>query len=229
MRYSFLAEGYIPIMEAASLLAFGDAEFLNHILGEKFDAVIGRELLVAKECPEIDREQARLINEHTAGRLVIIGRRCALPDWRGQIRSPDPKMGEICNRYDAFPPDYFRFNDWSFGGCDPFGVIALGSDPFDAEWFYPAIALKALSKLRDKPTPRGRTAYPFWPDARAAAMKWLRDEGCPSAGDGGQANLERHIAEWLDARGHAAEERSVRNHVKKWIKDQRAELGIKGQ
>jgi hypothetical protein len=71
-----------------------------------------------------------------------------VPEWRNQVRHPDPKKGEIRNRYDAIPSDYFQLNDWSFGSLDPFGIIALGSDPFGAEWFYPAIALSDIRRIQ---------------------------------------------------------------------------------
>jgi len=146
---AFMPEGYMPILEAASLLAFGNSNFLDYTLEKKFDPHIGRESLVAKEsCPEIDRELARLVDKHTVGDLIIIGRRRAVIEWRNQVRDPGPLKGKIGNRYDAIPSDYFRFNDWSFGVFDPFGIIAKGSDPFGAEWFYPAVASIDVKRLK---------------------------------------------------------------------------------
>jgi hypothetical protein len=60
---------------------------------------------------------------------------------------------------------------------------------------------------------------PFWPEAREAAFKQLEENGYPRAGDGGQAKLENHIAEWLTQRGYEAAESTIRYRVKAWIKE----------
>lgn len=65
---------------------------------------------------------------------------------------------------------------------------------------------------------------PFWRDARAVALEWLEENGCPAPGDGHQAMLEEHVNEWLDTRGHEASEATVRRHVVGWIAERRAEL-----
>ena len=146
---SFIPEGYIPIMEAASLLAFDDREFLNYTLETRFNPKIGEELLGPKEdCPEIDHELHRLVDKHTAREIIIIGRRRGVPEWRNQIREPDPRKREVCNKYEAIPSDYFSFNDWVFSWLDPFGITIKGGDPFGAEWFYPAVALRDVYRLR---------------------------------------------------------------------------------
>jgi hypothetical protein len=67
---------------------------------------------------------------------------------------------------------------------------------------------------------------PFWPEARKVAFQWLEDEGCPAPDDGHQAELERHIADWLSTRGHEASEPAIRRHVAGWIAERRTELGI---
>ena len=65
---------------------------------------------------------------------------------------------------------------------------------------------------------------PFWPDAHRAIFEWLIDQGCPEPGDGGQANIERFTAGWLEARGHKAGETTIRRHVARCITKRRAEL-----
>ena len=64
----------------------------------------------------------------------------------------------------------------------------------------------------------------FWPVARVAALEWLTENGCPAAGDGNQAGLERWVTKWLEDRGHEASESTVRRRVARWIKERRAEL-----
>jgi hypothetical protein len=65
---------------------------------------------------------------------------------------------------------------------------------------------------------------PFWLQARKAAFEWLDEEGFPSTGDGGQAKLEAHIADWLADRSHKAAESTIRKHVKAWIEEYKASL-----
>ena len=63
---------------------------------------------------------------------------------------------------------------------------------------------------------------PFWPGARIAAFEWFAERGFPAPGDGGQARLEAHIADWLAERGHGAAESTIRMHVRKWIDEYEA-------
>jgi hypothetical protein len=67
---------------------------------------------------------------------------------------------------------------------------------------------------------------PFWSEAHKIVRKWLQDEGCPASGDGNQAALERHIAQWLSEHGHMAGEATIRRHVFRWIAERRRELGV---
>jgi hypothetical protein len=60
---------------------------------------------------------------------------------------------------------------------------------------------------------------PFWTDAKGVAMAWLDAEGFPLPGDGRQAQLEKHIADFLEQRGHDAAESTIRGHVARWIKE----------
>jgi len=59
---------------------------------------------------------------------------------------------------------------------------------------------------------------PFWDKVRVEALKWLDEKGYPEPGDGGQAKLEKHIANWLGFRGHNASTSTIRSHVVGWIR-----------
>jgi hypothetical protein len=61
--------------------------------------------------------------------------------------------------------------------------------------------------------PKPSRLEPFWDKADAEASAWLQENGCPQRGDGEQARLEKHVADWLAARGHEPAERTVRRHV----------------
>jgi hypothetical protein len=75
-------------------------------------------------------------------------------------------------------------------------------------------------------THKGRRPKPIWKHAKTEAMRWFDDEGWPEAGDGGQARLEKHIADWLEDRGHRASESTVRRHVRQWIDEFRASWSL---
>jgi hypothetical protein len=69
----------------------------------------------------------------------------------------------------------------------------------------------------------GRPENPVWELARPIAVVWMDENGAPLPGDGEQAELERHISEWLgEKRKFSASESTVRNHVSIWIKEYRA-------
>jgi hypothetical protein len=53
-------------------------------------------------------------------------------------------------------------------------------------------------------------------------MDWFDENGFPAPGDGGQAGLERYVADVLAARGHHPAESTIRRHVRKWIDEYRA-------
>jgi hypothetical protein len=57
-------------------------------------------------------------------------------------------------------------------------------------------------------------------------MEWLEQNGCPQKGDGEQAQLEKHIADWLSGRGHDAAEITIRRHVKGWMEEFRERIGM---
>ena len=68
---------------------------------------------------------------------------------------------------------------------------------------------------------------PFWPKAEQEIMEWLRENGCPTQGDGNQAKLERFTAEWLNKHGWGedASPPTIRRHVRACMKRRRAQLG----
>ena len=51
MPYPFLTEGYIPMLEAGSLLAFNNPDFIKYVREEQFIEWRGETSLVPKECP----------------------------------------------------------------------------------------------------------------------------------------------------------------------------------
>ncbi|GEM_PF-3326335 len=71
---------------------------------------------------------------------------------------------------------------------------------------------------------RGRPPASFWAEAKAEALRQLRDDGFPISGDGGQARLERHITDWLAAKDHHPGEATVRGYVGQWIAEYRGSL-----
>jgi hypothetical protein len=87
---------------------------------------------------------------------------------------------------------------------------------FDASKEKPALPRGAYRK--------GRTPQPVWKAVRAEAMKWLEQNGYPESGDGGQADLERRIADLLAQRDYRPAESTIRSHVAKWIDEFRAKL-----
>jgi hypothetical protein len=78
-----------------------------------------------------------------------------------------------------------------------------------------------------KPEPRKRPPSrlkPFWPEAEAVVMGWLEENGCPQAGDGNQAKLERFVASWLEERGLEASDSAIHRHVRGCIERYRESL-----
>jgi hypothetical protein len=55
-------------------------------------------------------------------------------------------------------------------------------------------------------------------------MDWLEQNGFPEPGDGGQANLERCVADVLAARGYYPAESTIRRHVRRWIDEYRGRV-----
>ena len=73
-------------------------------------------------------------------------------------------------------------------------------------------------------SPVGRAAADFWEKAEREAMRWLQENGFPTAGDGNQAVLERHILDWLTGQNHSVSEATVRRHVRACIKRYREQV-----
>jgi len=93
--------------------------------------------------------------------------------------------------------------------------------------FEPSATPAAPSARRENRQPvvrRPSRQRPFWSDARKITFDWLGEYGYPRPSDGGQANLERHIAGWLADHGHTASESTIRKYVKDWIKEYKASL-----
>jgi hypothetical protein len=129
----------------------------------------------------------------------------------------------------------------SYAGSDGLVDLAAAENDFWRFcWFPRGLARQWLEShgyrwashfTKEKPTPRrdayrkGRTPQPLWEDARAAAWRWLTENGYPRPGDGGQADLERHIASFLAEHGYHPAESTVRLHVTSWIDEFRNRLG----
>jgi hypothetical protein len=71
----------------------------------------------------------------------------------------------------------------------------------------------------------GRSRKPIWKRAKVEAMTWLDTNGYPEPGDGGQADLEKYIADWLADRDLHPVESTIRVHVSGWIAEYRDSLG----
>jgi hypothetical protein len=72
---------------------------------------------------------------------------------------------------------------------------------------------------------KGRMPSPIWKGAREAAWNWFDEYGCPARFDGGQARLEKFIADWLGERDQHPDESTIRRHVVSWINEYRASVG----
>src|SRR5262249_8543123 len=151
---------------------------------------------------------------------------CSQGDVRAQWRATRYKCEMPCPCYkpaDAFediPPDLWgngivfplrlegEFTDkvnYIVGGffalfsAGPFEVHFRGSDI--QRWLRPP---KKRKPSREKS---------FWDSTREKAFTWLERHGPPQSGDGGQAKLEKYIANCLADRGHKAVSSTIRVHV----------------
>jgi hypothetical protein len=79
------------------------------------------------------------------------------------------------------------------------------------------------TKPQRKKRPIRREA-PYWAIGRKPAMDWLEQNGFPEPGDGGQADLERYVADVLAARGYHPAESTIRGYVRKWIDEYRGRV-----
>jgi hypothetical protein len=87
----------------------------------------------------------------------------------------------------------------------------------------PQIVTAVHTKPQRKRRPIRRKA-PYWAIGRKPAMDWLEQNGFPEPGDGGQAKLERYVADVLGAWGHHPAESTIRAYVRKWIDEYRARV-----
>jgi hypothetical protein len=79
------------------------------------------------------------------------------------------------------------------------------------------------TKPQRKKRPIQREA-PYWAIGRKPAMEWLEENGFPEPGDGGQAALERNVADVLAAGGHYPAESTIRRYVRRWIDEYRGRV-----
>jgi hypothetical protein len=79
------------------------------------------------------------------------------------------------------------------------------------------------TKPQRKKRPIRREA-PYRAIGRKPAMDWLEQNGFPEPGDGGQADLERYVADVLAARGYHPAESTIRGYVRKWIDEYRGRV-----
>ena len=69
-----------------------------------------------------------------------------------------------------------------------------------------------------------RLEAPHWAIGRKSAIEWLEENGFPEPGDGGQAALERYVADVLAARGYHPAESTIRGYVRRWIDEYRGRV-----
>jgi hypothetical protein len=60
--------------------------------------------------------------------------------------------------------------------------------------------LQPAEKQLKQKSRRGRSKAPYWSAAYCEIDNWLEENGCPGPGDGEQAKLEEHVADWLKDR-----------------------------
>jgi hypothetical protein len=149
---------------------------------------------------------------------VQVEGRTFLPDDEGYIAIPENLGTQI--KHPSF--QYVGRERPEKKPLEPHTVVASAGPISDARASRGHLAALPPLKL-----PRGGSRERrFWAEARASARRWLIDEGCPAPGDGRQATLEHHIAQWLQQCGHEAGEATIRRHVAAWISERRAELEI---
>jgi hypothetical protein len=130
-----LADRYLPLVQAASLLAFGDLIFIEH----QTEVRIGREghrVQVEKgSCPPIDEAIHRLYGLAGAKQIQLIG-----------CRSNTGRWDDIRHRFDPIPATYFELNDWGYSWLDPFPICRPFAT-YEVEWFFPAVERSAIEWL----------------------------------------------------------------------------------
>jgi hypothetical protein len=174
----------------------------------------------------------RVEGEWRAGRLTLWGYHRG-ERWRGPKPIPYPYALELDldwvaepGREDAGNP---RFPGLEYY-CD---VGAHHHDNARDFWSELLIARADLDRLRTQPPKVALLANrrlppsrlkPFWPQAEAAALLWLEENGCPRPGDGNQAILETVVADWLAEHGYEASSSTIRRHVRDCMTRYRRDL-----
>ena len=97
----------------------------------------------------------------------------------------------------------------------------------DRRWEGVKLPKETLRKLWPGPGEKrggGRKPKYEWEPVRRMVMQKLREDGAPKKGDGGQAKLEKFVAEQFlpDA---CPSEAQIRDKVAKWIADYWQEIG----
>jgi hypothetical protein len=163
--YRFLPAGYLPLVQACTLLAFDDLDFIKHLTEVRIiknsSWPEGRENRVPKTFPEIDVVLAELWQRAAAGRTTIIAR-------RPEARSSGGEYPAINEEYEQLERDFCKFNEPGFNWMDPFCIS--NGDPFKAKWFYPAIEIRDLDKLRE---PKSRARLALTEPRRKELETWL--------------------------------------------------------
>jgi hypothetical protein len=128
-----LPDSHLPLVQCASLAAFGDLNFIEH-LTEVVERE-GRRVQVEKgACPPIDEAIYRAHGFAAAKKLQLIG-----------CRSDMGRRDDIRLQFERIPAGFFELNEWGYEWLDPFSICRAG---YDGGWFYPAAPRAAIEQLR---------------------------------------------------------------------------------
>jgi hypothetical protein len=197
-----MAVEYVP--QWISLLAA--IEHVRQVAGGTLEAAWQALQLALRE----GAVMARFRGEEVGGIAEAIeGRSGAVPNgwWYKATVFADGSVEFTAERYDFRPRP-------------PRREIEVQRAELSQYWPQPEAATPASAK------PPPSRLKPFWPDAEAAVMEWLTENGCPRPRDGNRARLEAFSAEWLAQRGWEASEPTIRRHVSTCIKRYRDAIGV---
>jgi hypothetical protein len=148
--YRSLPDHYLPVVQAAALLAFGDLDYIAHLtevrIVKNSSFPEGRESRVEKEsCPKIAAEVSHLYQKAAAGAFDMIGRKRKPENWN----SASPPCRD---EYELIPASDLKFNVWGFAGldmfyfaiCNPYDSVTKTGGVDNAKWFYPAVDRNVL-------------------------------------------------------------------------------------
>ena len=113
-----------------------------------------------------------------------------------------------------------RRNPRSAGPGEPIAT-APESDPAVGRDGVPVAPVQTKPLRKKRPI---RREAPYWAIGRKLATYWLAQNGFPEPWDGGQADLERNVADVLAARGYHPAESTIRGYVRKWIDEYRGRV-----